>query len=163
MGVYLTDGSFEGLLCAVYASYRGPAPAAIVDRSMYQASLLDVCVEVSADPDIARRVLEGIDNVSDGQAGRLCLMIFLSEFADAPLLCVRLAHYLMRVRQPDYLKSYAASVVMRAAQIRKMMDREILRLHPFVRFQQGHHGFWYALVDHCFDVLTLLDYHFVRR
>lgn len=163
MAIYLTDGSFEALLCAVYATYRSPAPVAIVDRPAYQASLLDDTVEVTTDPGIARRVLEGIDNVSDGQAGRLCLMIFLSEFADAPLLVCRLIRKLMRVRQADYLKNYADSDVLRAAQIRKMMDREIHRMHAFVRFQQGQDGFWYALVDPDFDVLPLLDDHFVRR
>ena len=44
-----------------------------------------------------------------------------------------------------------------------MMDREIHRMHAFVRFQQAQDGFWYALVDPDFDVLPLLDDHFVRR
>ena len=101
MAIYLTDGSFEALLCAVYATYRSPAPVAIVDRSAYQASLLDDTVEVTTDPGIARRVLEGIDNVSDGQAGRLCLMVSLSGFADAPLLVCRVIRKRTRVRQAD--------------------------------------------------------------
>src|SRR5690606_574755 len=92
-----------------------------------------------------------------------CLMIFLSEFADAPLLVCRLIRKLMRVRQADYLKNYADSDVLRAAQIRKMMDREIHRMHAFVRFQQGTDGFCYALVDPDFDELPRFDARFVGR
>lgn len=163
MSIYVTDGSFEGLLCAVFASYRGPLPTAIVDEAVYQTSLLDEIVEVHTEPGIAQRVLHGIDGVSDGQAGRLCLLVFLSEFDDANLLVWRLIRKLMRVKNADFLKNYADADVLRAAQIRKMMGREIHRMHAFVRFQKTQHGIYYALIDPDFDVVPLLDDHFVRR
>lgn len=163
MSIYVTDGSFEGLLCAIFASYRAPAPTAIVEAAVYQASLLDENIEVTTEDDIALRVLKGIDAVSDGQAGRLCLKIFLSELDDANLLVYRLIRKLMRVKHADFLKNYADDDVLRAAQIRKMMGREIHRMHAFVRFQKARDGVYYALIDPDFDVVPLLDDHFVRR
>lgn len=163
MSIYVTDGSFDGLLCAVFASYRAAAPTAIVDAAVYQTSLLDEIVEVTTDGDIAVRVINGIDAVSNGQAGRLCLKIFLSELDDANLLVYRLIRKLMRVKHADFLKNYADDDVLRAAQIRKMMGREIHRMHAFVRFQKARDGVYYALIDPDFDVVPLLDDHFVRR
>ncbi len=163
MAIYLTDGSFEGLLCAVFASYRTPAPTAIVDAATYQTNLFDELIDVPTDDAIALRVLTGLDAASDGQAGRLCLMIFLSEFIDANLLVYRLIRKLMRVRNPEFLANYADADVLRAAQIRKMMGREIHRMHAFIRFQKARDGAYYALIDPDFDVLPLLDDHFVRR
>src|SRR5690606_9906491 len=91
------------------------------------------------------------------------LMIFLSEFADAPLLVSRLIRKLMRASQAAYLKNYPATDVLRAPQIRRMMDREINRMHASVPSHQGQAGVWYALVDRDFAVVPLLDDHFVRR
>lgn len=163
MTIYITDGSFEGLLSAVFASYRGPMPAAIVDGTVYQTSLLDEIIEVATDPEIARRVLRGIDGASDGQAGRLCLLLFLSEFEDANLLVWRLIRKLMQAKNADFLKNYADADVLRAVHIRKMMGREVHRMHAFVRFQKALDGAYYALIDPDFDVVPLLDDHFVRR
>lgn len=163
MSIYVTDGSFEGLLCAVFASYRSPAPTAIVDAAVYQTNLFDDIIEVSTDEAIALRVLKGIDVATDGQASRLCLMIFLSEFGDANLLVYRLIRKIMRARGADFLGNYADNDVLCAAQIRKMMGREIHRMHAFIRFQKAADGAYYALIDPDFDVVPLLDDHFVRR
>lgn len=163
MSIYVTDGSFEGLLCAVFASYNSPTPTAIVDAAIYQTNLFDDLIEIATDDAIARRVLKGIDAVSNGKAGRLCLMIFLSEFDDANLLIWRLIRKLMRVKNAEFLGNYADNDVLRAAQIRKMMSREIHRMQAFIRFQKARDGAWYALIDPDFDVVPLLDDHFVRR
>ena len=162
MAIYVTDGSFESLLCAIFASYRGPAPTAIVDAAVYQTNLFDNLIEIPTDEAIALRVLKGIDAATAGQAGRLCLMIFLSELDDANLLVYRLIKKTMRVRNADFLGNYADDVL-RAAQIRKMMGREIHRMHAFIRFQKANDGAYYALIDPDFDVVPLLDDHFVRR
>lgn len=163
MSIYVTDGSFEGLLCAVFTSYHAPAPTAIVDAAVYQASLLDEILHVRTDDSIALRVIKGIDAASGGQASRLCLMIFLSEFDDANMLVYRLIRKIMRVQRADFLGNYADTDVLRAAQIRKMVAREIHRMHAFIRFQKAQNGSWYALIDPDFDVVPLLDDHFVRR
>lgn len=163
MSIYVTDGSFEGLLCAVFASYTGPMPTAIVDAAVYQTNLFDDLIEIATDEQIALRVLRGIDAVSDNKASRLCLMVFLSEFEDANLLIWRLIRKLMRVKNAEFLGNYADNDVLRAAQIRKMMSREIHRMHAFIRFQKARNGAWYALIDPDFDVVALLDDHFVRR
>lgn len=163
MSIYVTDGSFEGLLCAVFTSYRAPAPTAIVDAAVYQSSLLDEILDIPTDDAIALRVLKGIDAASDGKAGRLCLMIFLSEFDDANLLIYRLVRKIMQVKSAAFLGNYADRDVLRAAQIRKMMGREIHRMHAFIRFQKARDGAYYALIDPDFDVVPLLDDHFARR
>ena len=163
MSIYVTDGSFEGLLCAVFASYSCSMPTAIVDAAVYQTNLFDDIIEITTDEEIALRVLRGIDAVSDNKASRLCLMIFLSEFDDANLLVSRLIRKLMRVKSAEFLGNYADDNVLRAVQIRKMMSREIHRMHAFIRFQKAHDGAYYALIDPDFDVVPLLDDHFVRR
>lgn len=129
----------------------------------YQGSLLETPLTIATDTAIADRVLRGIDNASDGRAGRLCLLLYLSELDDAPLLVYRLIRKIMRVKHAGFLGNFADPDVLRAAQIRKMLGREVHRMHAFVRFQRARDGGWYALIDPDFDVVPLLDDHFVRR
>lgn len=162
MNIYVTDGSFEGLLCAIFSSYTGPTPTAIVD-STYQASLLDDIIPITSDTAIVERVIKGIDAVSEGQASKKCLKLFLSELDEANLLIFRLVKNLMRHKHASYLSNYADPDVLRATQIIKMMNREIHRMHAFVRFQKAADGSYYALIDPDFDVIPFLDDHFKRR
>lgn len=162
MALYVTDGSFEGLLCAIFHSYKGPTPSAIVD-DRYQTSLFDDVLPIATDDTIAERVLLGIDKVSDGQASGKCFKIFQSELEEAPLLIYRLIKQLMQVKRRDFFSRYANQDVLRAAQIIKMMGREIHRMHAFVRFQKLHDGQYCALIEPDFNVLPFLDDHFVRR
>jgi probable DNA metabolism protein len=167
--IYLTNGSYEGLLCAVFASYTVPAgetlvqPSQILDRERYQIGLLDSVRDITCEELIATRVLAGIEKIAGASANRLLLKVFLSEFTDAPMLVYRLIKKLMRLKNPAFLKNYADADVLRAAQISKMINREVHRMHAFVRFQKLHSGDYLALIDPDFDVMPLLDDHFVRR
>jgi probable DNA metabolism protein len=163
MSIYLTDGSFEGLLCAIFKSYSNPLPSEIFARHTYQINLFDAVVDVTTEESVAKRVIKGIGDIGGPTANRLLLKIFLSEFPDANMLVFRLVRKLMYIKKADFLKNYADADVLRAAQISKMINREVHRMHAFVRFQKLKSGEYIALVDPDFDVMPLLDDHFVRR
>ena len=61
------------------------------------------------------------------------------------------------------LENFANPFILKAAQIEKMMHREVHRMHAFVRFQKSKDGLFYAAIDPDFDVLPLIGDHFERR
>lgn len=161
--IYLTDGTYDGLLCAIFDSYKNPAPQEIVDARCFQGNIFDAQYSVTSNEEIAQRVLLGIEKVAGASANRLLLKAFLSEFPDANMLVYRLVRKLMALKRGDFLKNYGDADVLRAAQISKMINREVHRMHAFVRFQKLQCGDYLALVDPDFNVMPLLDDHFVRR
>lgn len=163
MSIYLTDGTYDGLLCAIFSSYGKPQPSQIVDARLFQPSMFEETLDVISDEAIAKRVLGGIEKIAGPSANRLLLKIFLSELPEKNLLVYRLVKKLMLLKRPDFLKNFADQDVLRAAQISKMINREVHRMHAFVRFQKLVSGDYIALIDPDFDVLPLLDDHFVRR
>lgn len=163
MNVYLTDGSFDGLLCAIFASYSHPHPSAIAHRDHYQANIFDAPLTINTDADIVARVLKGIGDVGGPRAIKWCYKTFLSELEDANLLIWRVVRLLMHTRDGDILSNYGNTDILRLRQIVKMMDREIHRMHAFVRFQEAASGRYYAIIEPDFDVLPLLDDHFQHR
>lgn len=167
--IYLTDGSYDGLLCAIFASYVAPVgerleqPSEIVNCDTYQVSLLDTVRDIPSDEDIAKRVLQGVEKTAGASANRLLLKVFLSEFPDANMLVYRLVRKIMSLKKGSFLKNYADPDVLRAAQISKMINREVHRMHAFVRFQKLQSGEYLALIAPDFNVMPLLDDHFTRR
>jgi hypothetical protein len=59
--VFETDGSFEGLLTAIFRAYAtSRMPDAIVSAGNSQRGLFDDCVRIDTDPAIADRVWTGL-------------------------------------------------------------------------------------------------------
>ena len=62
MSLYLYDGSFDGLLTAIFVCFADRCePVDIVNEEIYQASLLEDLRPVQTDTAKAERVIKGID------------------------------------------------------------------------------------------------------
>lgn len=164
MSLYLYDGSFDGLLTAIFECFADRRePIDIVNQETYQASLLEDLRPVQTDAAKAERVINGIDARSDGKGGELVYQLFLSELTGVELRIYRLVQLLVRQNDPNILENFANPDVLYSAQVKKMISREVHRMHAFVRFQKADNDIYYAVISPDFNVIPLIGDHFQRR
>lgn len=164
MATYIYDGSFEGLLSCIFASFRlRILPHAIVEQHCYQAVLLEEPISIAANEDWAARVLQGVNRRTDGEGAALIYKIFLSELPQAAMTIFHVIEAVVSATRPAILANFANSHILKAAQIKKMIDREIHRMHAFVRFKKTNTGLFYAVIEPDFNVIPLIGEHFVKR
>lgn len=164
MIVFVYDGSFEGLLCCIFESYKQKIlPDKIEDRVVHQPVLIGQVVEVQTFKSHAQRVLIGLNKRTEGQAENLFYKVFLSEIPNLESTVFRVAQLILEKGNSTALENFASPYVLQCFQIAKKMDREIHRMHAFVRFQLTDDGLYYASIEPDFDVIPLIAEHFEKR
>jgi len=161
--VFETDGSFEGLLTAIFHSYaeREP-PDAIVPPGNSQRELFDTRVQIRTDPDIADRVWKGLKkHLGVRQRQRL----FHAHLSGQPhvetLIFRRITDAIAGHHVPPATSDL--TVCIRIDQLSQKVRREAHRLKGFLRFQQTADGRYLALIAPRYDVLPLIRRHFESR
>lgn len=162
--VFIYDGSYEGLLSCIFTIFKERTlPTAICNEASYQPSLLDAATPIATNEDFAARVLKGIDERTNARASLLVYKIFLSELPLSEMLIYDVVQAIIRKGDESILENFANPYILRAAQIEKMIYREVHRMHAFVRFQKSQDGLFCAAIDPDFNVLPLIGEHFERR
>jgi len=162
--VFIYDGSYEGLLSCIFVIFKErKAPVAICAEERYQFTLLDEITRVTTDEASAARVINGVDERTDSQASPLICKLFLSELPESEMLVYQVIQAIIHKGDASVLENFANPFILKAAQVEKMMHREVHRMHAFVRFQKSKDGIFYAAIDPDFDVLPLIGDHFERR
>ncbi len=162
--VFIYDGSYEGLLSCIFSVFKKRiTPTAITTEASYQLTLLDAVERVATNEEWATRVLKGIDERTHARASTLIYKLFLSELPSCEMLVYQVIQAIIKKGDESILENFANPYILKAAQIEKMMHREVHRMHAFVRFQKSRDGLFYAAVDPDFNVLPLIGDHFERR
>lgn len=163
--VFIYDGSYEGLLSCIFVIFKDRTiPAAINSEANFQPSLLDTAVtRVITNQEWAGRVLKGIDERTHSRASILIYKLFLSELPLCEMLIYQIIQAIIRKGDESILENFANPYILKAAQIEKMIGREVHRMHAFVRFQESQEGLFCAVIDPDFNVLPLIGDHFERR
>jgi probable DNA metabolism protein len=111
----------------------------------------------------AARVLKGIDGRTNASASALTYKIFLSELPLSEMLVYQVVQAIIQHGDETILENFANPFILKAAQIEKMIHREVHRMHAFVRFQEAPGGLFCAAIDPDFNILPLIGAHFERR
>lgn len=157
------DGSFEGLLSAIFESFRIKAAAEeIVEESSFQPGLFGNPVFVPSNRAQSQRVKAGLSQRCGPKAVEMLYHAFLSEQPQVEMLIYRFVK--LTVSSPEnILDNFREPVVLQLHRIQKQIHREVHRMHAFVRFQQTEDGLFIALITPDFNVLPLLPPHFTER
>ena len=158
------DGSLEGLLTAIFESYRLKAEVLdIVPEDRFQPPLFGDYSAIETDHEKSGRVLEGLKRKS-GSDGVLKFLTraLLSEHEQAERL---IHHYVRRQMATDgnVMEDAGDDGIRLLQRLNQQMGREIHRLHQFVRFQETPDGMFVALINPDFNVLPVGTDHFVAR
>ncbi|PUA28358.1 MAG: hypothetical protein B0W54_18030 [Cellvibrio sp. 79] len=162
--VFIYDGSYEGLLSCIFTIFKNRiVPSAIDIEANRQFTLLDAVTQVATNEEWAARVLKGVDERAGTQASRMLYQLFLSELPLCEMLVYQLVQAIIQKGDASILENFANPYILKAAQIEKMIHREVHRMHAFVRFQKSRDGLFYAAIDPDFNVLPLIGEHFEKR
>lgn len=155
------DGTFEGLLSAVFDIYdRKLTPVAITaDR---QTVLFGQQVTIETDPIKADRVFNGMCRYGRMQT---CNMIFYAFLSNAEHIEMDIFRYLKLFfhYKRDIAPMLSETYILRIHQMQKRVSREAERMRMFIRFEQANDGTFFAPIAPAYDVLRLVISHFKDR
>lgn len=168
--ILLYDGSFEGLLSAVFASYScSPPPQALDTAEFFQPRLDCDCREVPTDPRRAARVIAGVRREMGELGYRKIWQAFLYDgavsTADGGNKATVLYRYIrlgMRAGKRIH-QMLTHPAVMAIDKLCALTGREATFLTEFIRFSELEGHLYYAEItpEHC--ALPLIMPHFAAR
>jgi probable DNA metabolism protein len=161
--IFETDGSFEGLLTAVFRVYTTcRIPDAIVSAGNGQRGLFDSFVRIDTDPAIADRVWTGLKRHLGTRQRQRLFQAHLSEESNVETLILQRIVDAIPERK-GLTPAVDLSVGIRIDQLSQKVRREAHRMKGFIRFQQTGDGSYLALIAPRYDVLPLIRRHFEIR
>ena len=163
METYVFDGSFEGLLCAVFEWFeRKPGKVRLKPESGFQPDAFITPLFIHNDPKKAERVWKGLQGKLAKDWIRRFYCTYLSELEEAYTALFEFSCYLF-VNPPGAEKNYGNQDVLLLSQIARKVEREKHRMEAFIRFQHTADGIFYCGIDPDFNVLPLIMNHFRNR
>jgi probable DNA metabolism protein len=159
----LYDGTFEGLLTAVFEvyEYKIAQPqlrrGAIADGSLFG----DVHV-VQTNAAKAKRVLVKLEQTLSKTAMNQVYKSFLSELPQIDNVLLRYIQYILASKHGAE-NDYGHPDVLMVQQTSKKVHREKHRMEAFIRFQLTKDELYYAIVQPDYNVLPLIATHFKER
>ncbi|MBL7713073.1 MAG: TIGR03915 family putative DNA repair protein [Chitinophagaceae bacterium] len=163
MQTYVFDGTFDGLLTAVFAYFeRKPGPLRLISTATYQPCLLGTEWLVQTETAKAARVWAGLQKRLTADWPLKYYAAFLSESEDAFDHLFQLAIYLFQ-QETGACMNFGNPHVLFIDQVYHKVHREKHRMEAFIRFRHTKDGIYYALVRPDFNVLPLIAQHFKDR
>lgn len=163
MITYIYDGTFPGLLTAVYHWLQGDQSGDdIATLSGFEPDLFSQQETVITDPNLAGKLLKTIVGKLSKPAFHDLYFCFLSEEAGIEKA---IAGFIQKslIYGRGFEQNFGDITV---RSIRKTSDRvsyEIHRFHGFVRFRKMSDGLYYAPVEPDYNIVELLAPHFSAR
>ena len=163
MTTLIYDGSFEGLLTAVFEIYeRKLGMVKLQKGEWHNTALFADVLQVLTDEPRAARVLKGLRGRLSAIGIHRLYSAHLAEMEGEENMILGYIRYVFDTSfniEEDYGNKY----VMRVSEIVQKVRREKHRMEAFVRFQKLKDDTFYAAVEPDFNVLPLLIKHFKSR
>lgn len=157
------DGSFEGLLTAVFEIYEYKiTDPCIVPKEQMNGSLFGNVHEVITDLQKSKRVYGKLKERLTPNAFSQLYKTFLSEQKDIENVIYRYIAYVLSSKE-NVENNFAHRDVLLIQQMSRKVHREKHRMEAFVRFQLSKDGLYYCLIQPDFNVLPLISNHFEKR
>jgi len=157
------DGTFEGLLTAVFEVYERKLGIVKLEKNeLHNSALFQDVLKVFTDDTRAARVLKGLkQKISPIGLQRL----YAAHLAGLPDEESNLLGYIRHAfdAPQNIEEDYGNRYVLRVSEIVRMVRREKHRMEAFVRFQKLKDETYYAAIEPDINVLPLLIRHFRNR
>ena len=157
------DGSFEGLLSAIFEYYDlGLRSATVRPRGNNTGLLFGEEILVTTDQKKAERVWQGLKRKAGSAGARSVFKSYLSEL---PGIDDQILEYVKLVfsTSGNAAQDYSNPLVLKIANTVKKVDREKHRMDAFVRFRLTKDNIYVAAIEPDFNVLPLNAKHFKQR
>lgn len=163
MLAYIYDGSFEGLLTAIFEAYsHKEEPDAIMSEQGLQQDLLAQYVQIETDPAKSDRVYASILRNISQEALKNVYYTYLSDDIEAGILVYLYLKLGWKMgSKVDF--HLADKTVFKVMDINRRLKFEAHRLTGFVRFRQVEGDIYYSAVSPDYNVVEVLAPHFAER
>ena len=157
------DGTFEGLLTAVFEIYdRRLTVVKVQKEGNAESAMFENVLQVITDEERASRVLKGLRQKLSANGVQRIYIAHLAGMENEEDNIIGYVRYAFDAKQ-NIEEDYGNRYVLRISEIVKMMRREKHRMEAFVRFQKLQDNTYYAAIEPEFNVLPLLIKHFKSR
>lgn len=160
---YLYDGSFEGLLTAVYdAYYRPERPDYLVVQGEHLPDLFSQEITIETDQAKAEKVYKSIEEKISPEALNHAFYVYLSDTKGAGTLVY---HYLRMGWQvgPTINAHLAHDTVKQVLDISQRVGAERHRMLGLIRFRKLQGELYYAAIEPDHNIVGLVAPHFAKR
>ena len=159
---FFYDGTFEGLLTAVFETFsRKIAPDSIRgNESAEQMNLFERGVEIETSSEKAERVWRKLKQ-SLGEKKRYRL--YQAFLSGAENIEMSIYNYIKRAVDQRVQDTVQLDSVLQIEKMSRKVGREAHRMRGFVRFRKLKDSLYLAFIAPQYDVLSLIRGHFQRR
>ncbi|WP_035071780.1 TIGR03915 family putative DNA repair protein [Anditalea andensis] len=163
MTFLIYDGSFEGLLTAIYEVYALKlVDVRIITEKEESSQLFSTEMMITTNDDKANKVAKKITNILGSTGFRSLWKAMLSELPGTADIILSVVKYAISTGK-NVIKDYGHPAVLALQETLKKLGREQHRMTAFVRFELAQDGVFYATIEPDFDVLPLISNHFRKR
>ncbi|MFD0765020.1 TIGR03915 family putative DNA repair protein [Mucilaginibacter lutimaris] len=163
MTTLIYDGTFEGLLTAVFEVYDRKLDKVNLQKSCLDSSaMFEDKLQVITNEERAKRVLKGLGTKISAMGVQRLYAAHLAEMVGEDNTLLGYIRYAFDAGQ-NIEEDYGNKFVLRISEMVRMVRREKHRMEAFVRFQKLKDGIFYAAIEPDFNVLPLLIRHFKSR
>lgn len=163
MNTVIYDGSFKGLLTAIFEVYEYKIQQPhIVKKEMVEGSLFGTIHSTETDNAKAVRVLNKLKEKLTPNGFAQLYKTFLSELREIEDVIYRYIAYVLQ-NNGGVENNYAHPDVLMLQQTSRKVDRERHRMKAFIRFQLTKDELYYTIIQPDYNVLPLIVKHFKDR
>ncbi|NLP44532.1 MAG: DNA metabolism protein [Peptococcaceae bacterium] len=158
---YLYDGSFEGVLTAIYYNYYEEKAEGIYHKDRYQFSLATNSKFLKSDPQLAAKVYTAVEQKISNEALRQIYYVYLSNHPNKENLILRYLELAFKLgaKINSYYTHPAVLPVLKTA---KQVSFEAHRFFGLLRFAEARNCL-YAALEPDNNIIILLADHFADR
>lgn len=160
---YRYDGTFPGLLSVIFEIYASKNQPESIERIYKSARGLFLnTVYVQTEESHSKRVLAGLERKLSAIAIKNLYKSMLTELNGAEMhIYGMIKHTFSSTKniESDYRNQHVSEV----NKLAKKVNKEVHRMHAFVRFQKTVDDIYVATITPDFDVIPLIGTHFEHR
>ncbi len=163
MIIFKFDGTFDGLLAAVFDSFeRKEKPDGLYRENDAMPLFYDSMHEVATDEAKARRVWRKLGKVISTGARSALLSAYLTDNPEFPWQAF---NFICRavVSEKSIETDFSDPAVLAVLKECRRVRGEAHRILQFLRFQKGVDGTYFAMIEPLFDILPMTLHHFKDR
>ncbi|QQL51523.1 TIGR03915 family putative DNA repair protein [Mucilaginibacter ginkgonis] len=163
MTTLIYDGTFEGLLTAVFEIYEHRLDLVRIKKGEWlNTALFENTIKVVTENTRADRVLKGLKQKLSAMGLQRLYAAHLAEMDGEDDNLLGYIRYVFDSSQ-NVEEDYGNKYVMRVSEIVRSVRRERHRMEAFIRFKELKDNTYYATIEPDFNVLPLLVKHFRDR
>lgn len=157
------DGSFEGLLCCIFAAYEQKLNILDIQPLDHQSGrLFAEILDIHTEKRKAERVWKSLKNKTSSNGLHRIKWAFLSEDVGIEMHIFDAVRYIYSSSE-KVDSDYSHPSILHISKMFKKVGREKHRMEAFIRFRLTKDNIYFAVIEPDFNVLPVIKNHFKNR